>query len=89
MLAPGGILILDDVRWQTADMKSHLHWDDRCSGVKDQKEVYVMHAIQAVLGSVAGGADVLLCNAEVSPQAAFKKRTEVFKMKPHSVSLEK
>ena len=77
-------MILDDVRWDNAGENSTMPWDDECNGVDAKHELYVMYAIQAVLGGVHGGADVLFCAANI-PQAAFRKRENVFTRPPRDV----
>lgn len=87
LLAPGGLLLLDDVRWNSDDLNFTTEWDHNCGGVLAHHEVYVMHALQAVLGSVSGGADVLHCDSKSSPQAAFRKRERLYTRPPREVAM--
>ncbi len=80
-------MILDDVTWLKAERNIAMPWDNNCKGVDAQHELYVLYAIQAVLGGVSGGAEVLHCDASLSPQAAFKKREHVFTRLPADVPM--
>ena len=81
LLKVGGIMILDDARWVTPLQTIDYSYDDNCIGIKASHHLYLMYALQAVLGS-AGHVEVLHCDSKSSPQVVVRKHKERFKLLP-------